>query len=76
LSVDDKINIVHKVLVEFKYQQDVAKEYRISLNHVSQLVHKARKKPEFLRELWGKRSKKEEKVATAIQHVSEMINDN
>ena len=35
LSIDEKINIVHKVLIEFKYQQDVAKEYRISQNHVA-----------------------------------------
>ncbi len=35
MSVDEKITIVHKVLVDFEYQHDVAKEYRISQNHVS-----------------------------------------
>ena len=75
LSVDEKINIVHKVLVEFEYQKDVAKEYRISIQTVSTLVSKAKKKPEFLRELWDKRSKKEEKVTAAVQNVSQMINN-
>ena len=30
LTIDEKISIVHKVLIGFEYQKEVAKEFRIS----------------------------------------------
>ena len=73
LSVDEKICIVHKVLVGFEHQQEVAKRYRISPSHVARLVCKARKKPEFVRELWNRRAAKEEKERTAEAGIMELV---
>ena len=75
LSVDEKICIVHKVLISFEHQREVAKEYRISPNSVAQIVHKAKKKPKFIRELWNRKAEKEEKVEAAINCIGELISD-
>ena len=39
-------------------------------------MHKAKKKPEFLRELWEQRSRKEVKVGTAVQHINSLAKKN
>ena len=51
LSLGDKVDIVHQVLVEHEMVADVAKEYRVSQQVVQILVTKARKKKGFFEEL-------------------------
>ena len=58
LTVAEKIEIVHKVIVEYEYQQDVAKEFRVSRYVVQALVNKARKNKDFIDELVAKRDLK------------------
>lgn len=42
-DVDDKVDIVHRVLVEHELVTDVAKEYRVSVGVVQAIVAKAQK---------------------------------
>ena len=55
LSTSDICDILHKVLVKYEMQKDVAKEYRISPKLVSQYVVKSNKNSEYLREMLAKR---------------------
>ena len=50
LSINDRIDIVYRMLVSFDKQADVAKDFRVSQSVVASLVHKVRKKKEYL---WG-----------------------
>ena len=50
VSDTEKLQIVHKVLVQFEKQPDVAKEYRISAARVCQLVKQARKNKDIFDE--------------------------
>ena len=61
LKASEKLDIVHKVLVEFKMVKDVAKEYRVTISTVNMLVSKSRKKPKLISELFDKRILKEQK---------------
>ena len=38
-------------------------------------MHKAKKKPKFIRELWNRRAAKEEKVEAAINCIDDLISD-
>ena len=51
MTVADKVNIVHKVIIQGHPNKDVAREYRVTASYVSTLVQKARKKPKFLSEM-------------------------
>ena len=51
----------------------MAKEYRITPNHVGLLVHKAKKKPEFLRELWTKQDLKKLNESAIKDHILALI---
>lgn len=51
MSVAEKIQVVHQVLVGHDFQKDVAREHRISNTTVSKLVKKAVKNKDFLDEL-------------------------
>ena len=53
-----------------QHQKDVSKEFRISPQHVSLLVQKAKKKPEVLRELWDSRIRKQTKADKAIERIA------
>jgi transposase len=46
-----------------KQFKDVAKEFRVSIATVSMLVSKARKKPEFIKELFSKQELKQLKYS-------------
>ena len=54
LSTEDKIDITHRVLVQFEKQADVAKQYRVSSQVVSSLVSRAKSDKSYLRELLNK----------------------
>ena len=54
LTQSEKLAIVHAVVVKLKKLKDVAKEYRVTVSTVGVLVHKARRKPKFIEELFAK----------------------
>ena len=60
LSVLEKLQIVHQVLVENDSQAAVAKEFRTSQCVVSQLTTTATKRPGFLKELVADRNEAEQ----------------
>ena len=62
LTLDEKLEVVHRILVDGEAQKDLAKEYRYSQAAISSLVCKVRKKPELLRELISARAKKQLQV--------------
>ena len=51
MKVSEKVRIVYQVLVELTPQKDVAREHRVGRPVVSQLVTKAKRNQNFLREL-------------------------
>ncbi len=53
LSLKEKVQLVHKVLVQHQFLKDVAKEYHITQPAVSNIVRKAKKNPRFLDELFN-----------------------
>lgn len=50
LTVADKINIVHKVLIEHELYKDVAREYRVGVMTVQHLLKKVKDNKRFLDE--------------------------
>ena len=58
LSINEKINIVHDVLIRQHYHKDIALKYRITKLLVRTLVKKAKRNKEFFNEL---RTKEDEK---------------
>ena len=51
LSIDEKVAMVHSIIVDLNTMSDVAKEHRVTVACVSNLVRAAKKVPGFLREL-------------------------
>lgn len=60
MTVAEKVDIVHKVLVEHELQKDVAREYRVRPLVVHFIIKKAQRIPDFLLELVAERDRKEE----------------
>ena len=58
LKAEEKLDIVHDVLIKYRMVKDVAKEHRVSVATVNMLVSKVRKKPELISELFDKRDVK------------------
>ena len=54
LKPSEKLEIAHDAIVKMKKHSDIAKEYRVSTVRVGKLVSTARKKPEFIREIFNK----------------------
>ena len=51
LSLEQKYQVLHAVLIKHELQVDVARRFYLRPWTVSQLVNMAKRKPEFLREL-------------------------
>ena len=58
--MDEQIEIGHKVLIQGEFIKDVAKEYRISVSHVSSIVKNIKDDPDHLRKNMRKREEKED----------------
>ena len=54
LGTTEKIDIVHQAIVQLLPWKDIAKEHRVSVSSVSNLVTKAKKNPEFIEEVYEK----------------------
>ena len=59
IGLDQKLQILERVLIDGESQSDVAKDFRVSQPLVSNLITKVRKKPELMRELISKRAEKQ-----------------
>ena len=73
-TLDDKINLVHDVLILKRPQQEVAKKYFRTAGYVSQLVRMVRNKRNILREMIDKRDQtiaNEETVQDVIKELLE-----
>ena len=51
LTVEEKVDIVHQVLVKHQLLREVAQLYSLSISYVSALCKKAERNPQFLKEL-------------------------
>ena len=60
LTIEQKLDIVHRAIVDCEAQVDLAKEYRVSQVVVSLLVCTVRKKPGHLAELIAQRAEKQQ----------------
>ena len=61
LTFDNKVDIIHRALVKMENHATIGKDYKMKHNHISALVRKAKKNPQFLKELAAKESLKESK---------------
>ena len=76
LTQSEKLAIVHAVVVKLKKVKDVAKEYRVTVSTVGVLVSKAKRKPQFIKELFAKQDLREVKRALVEEVVKEMVDKN
>ena len=74
LTVGDRISIVNQVLVGHEKQADVAKAHRVSPGVVAALMLKARRRPEFLKEMLVRNASKAGMREVVKKHV-EIKND-
>ena len=56
LTTGDKLSIAHQVLIGHEKQADVAKMHRVSTGVVAALMLKARRSPQFLKEMLEKQA--------------------
>ena len=67
LTLEQKLEIVHRALVDGEAQKDLARDFRVTQPVISSLVCKVRKKPSLLAELISERAKK--------KHLDERLNE-
>ena len=72
LTTADKIDITHRVIIEFEKQTEVAKEYRVTSQVVASIIHKAKKNKNFLKELLDAADMKERQRHTIQETVSSL----
>ena len=76
LTVHEKLDIAHKVLVENELRKDVAKEYRISYQVVNRIVDKVKKKPGWLTEIISQHEEKATRRALLADGIDELNKQN
>jgi hypothetical protein len=69
LLTREKVQIVHKVLIQLKTQTEVAKEHRISNQVVCILIKKVKSKAKYLEELSNKDNEVREKRKKIAEHI-------
>ena len=74
-TLDDKINVVHDVLILKRPQKEVAKKYFRTEGYISQLVGRVRKKSDWLREMIDKRDQTIAKEETVQDVINELIEE-
>jgi len=73
LTLEQKYAVVHAVLIKQEFQVDVAREFYVRPMTVSNLVNKAKRKPEFLRELAAKQEE-EARTRAAVSDLVQQLN--
>ena len=76
LTNQDKIAIIHKVLIEHVPALEIAKEYRISYAYVSLLASKAKKTPDFLREVISVEEEKNSTKCRVVDFIDKLNDQN
>jgi len=74
LSVEEKLDISYKILCENLTQTDVAKEYRVTLPCICNIIRSSRKDPDYLSALIERRDLKIEqrkKISGAVMLMCE-----
>ena len=61
MTVVEKVEIVHKVLVDHQLEREVAREHRVGVTVVHRLARKAGTNSNFLQELISQRDERMEK---------------
>jgi len=74
--MEDKVAIVHKVLIGFELLKDVAKEYHVSQTVVSLLVKKVKTNPNYFRELLARQDEWSSKLDRARSVIEDMVSKN
>ena len=59
LSLDEKLDICEKVLIDHQKHREVAKEHRVRPGRVANLMHKLKRQPKLLTELFDVRLSKQ-----------------
>ena len=59
VSLDEKVSIACKILIDFEKAADVAKEFRVSVPYVSTIVSKIKKNKKAFDELYEKHQDKQ-----------------
>ena len=54
LQPSEKLEIAYQAIVKLRKHQDIAKEFRVSAVRVGNIVSMAKKKPEFIKEIFSK----------------------
>ena len=70
----DKYAILHSILIKHEFQADVARRHQVRPVTVSVLVNKAKRRPEFLRELYAK-SEEQARAREAVSRAVLQLND-
>ena len=73
ISQNEKLDIIHDVLVQHTNVNIVAKRYRISYSAVKSLISKAKKNPTFISEIFAKPTIKDLKYEIISKVVNELI---
>ena len=73
VTLNEKIDIVHRVLIGFEKHADIARELRVAPSVVAMVIYKAKQKKEVLRELLNKREEAASR-REAIKAVTEGLN--
>ena len=75
-TLDDKINMVHDVLILKRPQKEIAKKYFRTEAYVSQTVRKVRIKRNILREMIDKRDQTIANEETVQDVINELLEEN
>ena len=71
LQLEEKIDIMQRILISFESHKDVAKVYRVSTGVVGQVVHKVKQNPKLMAELHPRRQAQLDRMET----VSAVLDD-
>ena len=72
LSISEKVSVVHSILCQGEYQQDVAQRYQVTQSHVSKLVKMVKKDPDHYEKLINLREEKARQRALVTEKISDL----
>ena len=76
LTTAEKTEIVYQAVVKMRMVKEIAKKHRVSQATVNMLVSKAKKKPDFIKDLVERDEDKEDKFKRVEAAVKEMAEKN
>lgn len=73
LSLNDKIEIAHKVFIQHEHLLDVARHFRVTISCISRMTSTLRKKPNLLAEWLASRDLKQREQEALANFINEKI---